>query len=237
MFEEYQEIMIWDDTGFLLFKNRYNENSLITEVYTKNHGKVSGIIFGGTSKKIKNYLQVGNKLHINYNSKSENRIGYFKIEIQKALSPYYFDDIQKLSCISSAMNLVKLLTAESQINQSIYNLLENFYILLNDDNWIQKYIFWELDLLKAIGYDLNLIELVDKKLIDNKTQYTSKSSLDKKIIPNFLVDKTQSSEDLKTLLSGLKLVSDYLDKSILKPNNLNQPISRLQFINTLRELF
>jgi len=237
MFEEYQEIMIWDDTGFLLFKNRYNENSLITEVYTKNHGKVSGIIFGGTSKKIKNYLQIGNKLHINYNSKSENRIGYFKIEIQKALSPYYFDDVQKLSCISSAMNLVKLLTAESQINQSIYNLLENFYILLNDDNWIQKYIFWELDLLKAIGYDLNLIELVDKKLIDNKTQYTSKSSLDKKIIPNFLVDKTQSSEDLKTLLSGLKLVSDYLDKSILKPNNLNQPISRLQFINTLRELF
>ena len=229
--------MIWDDTGFLLFKNRYNENSLITEVYTKNHGKVSGIIFGGTSKKIKNYLQIGNKLHINYNSKSENRIGYFKIEIQKALSPYYFDDVQKLSCISSAMNLVKLLTAESQINQSIYNLLENFYILLNDDNWIQKYIFWELDLLKAIGYDLNLIELVDKKLIDNKTQYTSKSSLDKKIIPNFLVDKTQSSEDLKTLLSGLKLVSDYLDKSILKPNNLNQPISRLQFINTLRELF
>tara|TARA_B100002019_G_scaffold215365_1_gene187971 strand:- start:229 stop:918 length:690 start_codon:yes stop_codon:yes gene_type:complete len=229
--------MIWDDTGFLLFKNRYNENSLITEVYTKNHGKVSGIIFGGTSKKIKNYLQIGNKLHINYNSKSENRIGYFKIEIQKALSPYYFDDVQKLSCISSAMNLVKLLTAESQINQSIYNLLENFYILLNDDNWIQKYIFWELELLKAIGYDLNLIELVDKKLIDNKTQYTSKSSLDKKIIPNFLVDKTQSSEDLKTLLSGLKLVSDYLDKSILKPNNLNQPISRLQFINTLRELF
>jgi len=237
MFEEYQEIMIWDDTGFLLFKNRYNENSLITEVYTKNHGKVSGIIFGGTSKKIKNYLQIGNKLHINYNSKSENRIGYFKIEIQKALSPYYFDDIQKLSCISSAMNLVKLLTAESQINQSIYNLLENFYILLNDDNWIQKYIFWELDLLKAIGYDLNLIELVDKKLIDNKTQYISKSTLDKKIIPNFLIDKTQSSEDLKTLLSGLKLVSDYLDKSILKPNNLNQPISRLQFINTLRELF
>jgi len=229
--------MIWDDTGFLLKKNQYNENSLIAEIFTQDHGKISGIIFGGSSKKIKNYLQIGNQLYINFNSKSENRIGYFKIEIQKALSPYYFDDVQKLSCISSAMNLVKLLTAESQINQSIYNLLENFYILLNDDNWIQKYIFWELELLKAIGYDLNLIELVDKKLIDNKTQYTSKSSLDKKIIPNFLVDKTQSSEDLKTLLSGLKLVSDYLDKSILKPNNLNQPISRLQFINTLRELF
>ena len=59
--------------GFLLNKNRYNENSLISEIYTKNFGKVSGIIFGGTSKKIKNYLQIGNKLYVNYNSKNENR--------------------------------------------------------------------------------------------------------------------------------------------------------------------
>jgi len=56
--------MIWDDIGFLLNKNRYNENSLISEIYTKNFGKVSGIIFGGTSKKIKNYLQIGNKLYV-----------------------------------------------------------------------------------------------------------------------------------------------------------------------------
>ena len=226
--------MIWDDTGFLLFKNRYNENSLISEIYTKDHGKVSGIIFGGTSKKIKNYLQIGNKLYVNYNSKSENRIGYFKIEIQKPLSPFYFDNIQKLSCISSAMNLVRLLTAESQMNQNVYHLLENFYILLNDDNWIQKYIFWELDLFRILGYDLDLTNLVDKKIINNQIQYFSKSSSEKKIIPNFLIDKTQTSKDLKTLLNGLRLVSDYLEKSILKPNNLNQPISRLQFINSLK---
>ena len=62
--------MNWIDEGFLISKNRYNENSLITELYTKDHGKVSGIIFGGTSKKIKNYLQIGNKLHINHNSKN-----------------------------------------------------------------------------------------------------------------------------------------------------------------------
>ena len=108
--------MMWDDSGFLLSKNKYNENSLIVEIFTKNHGKVSGIIFGGTSKKMKNYLQIGNNLYVNYNSKSENTIGYFKIEIQKALSPLYFDNYQKLSCISSAMHLIKILTAESQKN-------------------------------------------------------------------------------------------------------------------------
>tara|TARA_B100001057_G_C22695665_1_gene889622 strand:+ start:210 stop:890 length:681 start_codon:yes stop_codon:yes gene_type:complete len=226
--------MNWDDSGFLLSKNKYNENSLIAEIYTKDHGKISGIIFGGTSKKIKNYLQIGNKIYVNYNSKSENRIGYFKVEIQKALSPLYFDNHQKLLCISSAIQLVKILTADSQKNQIIYNLLENFYILLENQNWIRDYIFWELELFKVLGYDLEFINLVDKKIIGDEFHYISKSSTEKKIVPNFLVEKSKSSEDLKTLLDALKLLGDYLDKTILKPNNLNQPISRLEFINSLK---
>ena len=57
--------MIWDDTGYLISKNKYSENSLIVELFTKNHGKVSGIVYGGSSKKLKiiyksviNYLQI-----------------------------------------------------------------------------------------------------------------------------------------------------------------------------------
>ena len=226
--------MIWDDTGFLISKNKYNENSLIAEIYSKNHGKVSGIIFGGTSKKIKNYLQIGNNLHVNFNTKSENRVGYFKVEIQMAHSPYYFDDQKKLLCISSAMHLVKLLTAESQKNQSIYELLNDFYSLLKDDTWIKNYIFWELELFKILGYDLEFQSLVDEKIVDNQIQYFTKSKNEKKVVPNFLVNKESSNVDLKTLLQGLKLVGDYLEKTILKSNNMNQPLSRKQFINTLK---
>ena len=226
--------MIWDDSGFLLSKNKYSENSIIAEVYTKNHGKISGIIFGGTSKKIKNYLQIGNNLFVNYNSKSEGRIGYFKIEIQQALSPYYFDDQKKLSCISSAMHLIKLLTAESQQNQIIYNLINDFYIFLKNDDWIKNYVYWELELFKTLGFYLVFANLVDKKIINNQSKYVSKSITEKKIIPNFLIDKTSETIDTKTLLDGLKLVGDYLDKTILKPNNLVHPVSRLQFINTLK---
>ena len=226
--------MIWDDTGFLIYKNRYNENSLISEMYTQKHGKISGIIFGGTSKKIKNYLQIGNKLHVNYNSKNENKIGYFKLEIHQALSPLYFDEPKKLSCISSAMNLIRLLTAESQMNTSIYYLIEKFYEILKSDNWIKNYIYWELELFKVLGFDLELKNLVNKKIIENELQYISKSSLEKKIVPNFLVDKNNEPTDIKVLLDGLKLVGDYLEKTILKPNNLNFPNSRLLFVNSLK---
>ncbi len=226
--------MNWIDQGFLVSKSRYSENSIIAELYTLDRGKVSGIIFGGTSKKIKNYLQVGNKLHINYNSKNDNRMGYFKIEILNAYSPYYFDHKQKLSCITSAMNLIKILTAEAQANKKVYSLIKDLFNLLNDQNWLKKYVFWELELLKLLGYDLELENLVEKNLEDNKTVYFASTYSEKKYVPNFLIEKDLEVTDINILLSGLKLVGDYLDKTILKPNNLNYPSSRVIFLNSLK---
>ena len=226
--------MNWTDQSFLLSKNRYSENSIIAELYTENRGKVSGIIFGGTSKKIKNYLQIGNKLHVNYNSKNDSRMGYLKIEILNAYSPLYFDHKQKLSCITSAMNLVKILTAERQTNNNVFLLIENLYKLLNHQDWLKEYIFWELDLLKLLGYDLELENLVEKNLENSKTVYFANTQNEKKYVPNFLIEKNLVVSDINILLSGLKLVGDFLDKTILKPNNINHPNSRIIFINSLK---
>ena len=76
--------------------------------------------------------------------------------------------------------------------------------------------------------------MVRKELIDNKILYISKSSVEKKVVPNFLIDKNDKTENLKDLLDGLKLVGDFMEKTILKPNNVNYPISRNQFINSLK---
>jgi len=226
--------MNWIDSGYLVSKNKYNENSIIAEVYTKNHGKYSGIIFGASSIKIKNYLQIGNSLHINYSSKNENKIGFFKVEIIKALTPLYFDQSKKLMCIASAMNLIKFLTVEAQENIKIYDLISKLFIILNDKDWIKKYIFWELELFKFIGYDLELKKMVKEVFIDNRKEYYVQSNEDKKKIPNFLIDDHLDNIDNQTLIQGLRLVGDFLEKTILKPNNINFPTSRLDFVNILK---
>ena len=132
------------------------------------------------------------------------------------------------------MHLIKLLTAEAQTNKDIFIIINKFFEILDSGNWIQKYIFWELELLKLLGYDLELKNIVEKEVIDEKVNYFVKSSSEKKIIPNFLIDENNENVDLKNLLKGLKLVTDYLEKSILKPNNLNIPISRTHFVNLLK---
>ena len=173
--------MNWQDKGYLLSKNKYNENSVISEFYTENHGKISGIIFGGTSKKIKNYLFEGNKLHINYNSKSQSKIGSLKVEIDEFKTPYFLEDKQKLLCIIYTMNLIKILEKVSE---------------------------------------------------GNKINYKLKNS--GKIIPNFLVNKDEEDISFEDTFDALKIVGDFLDKTIVKPNNLNFPKTRFNFQNSLK---
>ena len=227
--------MIWSDYGYLLSKNKFGENSIITEFFTENHGKISGIIYGATSKKIRNYLLIGNKFHINYNFKNENKLGYLNVEIEKILTPIFFDDKKKLSCIVSSMNLIKLLTVDNQSNINIYYLINDFYNFLENKNWINKLIFWELELLKLIGYDLELKSIVTEEFIDNKKLYYVSNINEKKYIPNFLVEKNNEVVDFNQISNGLKLINDYLEKSVLKPNNISHPKSRIDFLNIIKE--
>ena len=226
--------MNWDDTGYLISKNKYNENSVIADFFTEKHGKCSGIIFGATSKKTKNYLQIGNKFHLNYNYKDEGKIGYFKLEIYKVFTPLYFDSKKKLLCIASAMNLIKVLTVDLQENDKIFKLIDKFYYILENENWIKNYIFWELELFKLVGFDLELKKIAKSQNINNKVTYFVESKSEKKNIPNFLIDDKDYELTKLDLVKGLKLVGDYLDKTILKPNNINFPNTRIDFVNILK---
>ena len=226
--------MSWSDTGYLISKTKYNENSSIVEFYTKAHGKSTGIIFGSTSKKIKNYLQIGNKFFLNYISKNDNKIGYFKVEILKAFGPYFFEDKQRLLCLTSSLRLIKILTVEAESNEKIFNLLDALFEILINDEWIKKYIFWELDLLKYTGYDLNLEKIAKKEITDNKKRYFVESKTEKKYVPNFLIELDLDENNLNNLISGLVIIGDYLDKSILRPNNIIYPIDRTNFIKSLK---
>ena len=226
--------MSWNDTGYLISKTKYNENSSIVEFYTKAHGKSTGIIFGSTSKKIKNYLQIGNKFFLNYISKNDNKIGYFKVEILKAFGPYFFEDKQRLLCLTSSLKLIKILTVEAETNEKIFNLLDALFEILINDEWIKEYIFWELNLLKYNGYDLNLEKIAKTEITDEKKRYFVESKTEKKYVPNFMIEPDLDENNLNNLIAGLVLVGDYLDKSILRPNNLIYPIDRTNFINSLK---
>ena len=224
--------MNWQDKGYLLSLNKYNENSSIAEFYTENNGKIVGVIFGSTSKKIKSYLLIGNKFHINSKLRENGSLGYLKVEIDEIKTPIYLENKKKLFCIIYCMNLIKILTAENENNVEIFNLLEKLFKIIELDNWLVEFLYLELNILKSIGYDINFKDYVIDKSINGQTKYIVVSS--QKIIPNFLIDKNISPENLKDIHSGFSIVGDFLDKTIIKPNNKNYPSSRNDFVNLLK---
>ena len=131
------------------------------------------------------------------------------------------------------MQLIRILNAEAQKNLKIYDLIDNFFKLLKSENWIQNYIYWELELFSLLGYDLELEKLVKKEINNNNIEYSTQSSFEKRKVPNFLIEKNIIAEN-KELLAGLKLVGDFLEKSILRPNNLSFPKNRVSFINSIQ---
>ena len=188
--------MKWIDTGFLISKNKYNENSVIAEIFTLNYGKVTGIIFGASSKKIKSYLEIGNLLHVNYSSKSPEKIGSFKIEISKANTAFFFENKIKLHCIVSTMNLIRILTVENQSNKNLYNLINIFFENIKLNKWLKEYILWELQLYKVLGYNLNLKDLVQREEKNGTTNYFVISNNEKINIPSFLVNEKIEDQDI-----------------------------------------
>ena len=224
--------MKFEDKGFLISKTKYNENSVIADFYTENNGKVTGLIFGATSSKIKNFLFIGNNFNLQFNSKNNNRSGYFKVEIEKIFTPHYLDNKLKLNCILYSMYLIKILTVENQINKKIYKQFYKLFEILNEDEWIKDYIFWELEVIKLVGYDINFNNYVDLSKINENNTYVPTFDGSKEI-PSFLLNKNKTEIKKQELKNGLKIVGDFLNKTILTPNNINYPLSRTEFIKLI----
>ena len=219
--------MNWEDECFLLSKRKFRENANIINVFTQKKGKVGGIVYGGSSRKIRNYLQISNKLMVFNNTKNENKIGYFKTELVKAISPNYFNDKERTSALISLCSLLNSLLPESQPYKNIFKSFDKFINSLHLDNWIILYIFFEINLIKELGYDVNLNSFYNP--MDNAHDL-KKVKIDgyNYEIPNFLINEKIPNEITNLLIKkSLIFTRNVLLNKFFTPNNLIFPKSRI----------
>ena len=223
--------MNWEDECYLLSKRKFRENANIINVFTPKKGRVSGIVYGGNSRKIRNYLQISNKLIVFNNAKNENKLGYFKTELVKPISPNFFNDKKRTSAIISLCSLLNILLPESQPNKKIYNLFEAFIENINLDNWIFLYIFFEINLIKELGFDVNLKQHA-KFIEKNKFFINIKLDNFKYEVPVFLINESIPNEISENIFKkSLFFTRSLILNKFFLPNNLIFPKSRIIFEN------
>ena len=219
--------MNWESEGFILSKRKFRENAIILEVFTVDFGKTSGIVYGGTSRKIKNYLQLSNKIYVSYTSKNENKIGYFKTELIDAIAPKYFNDKNKILCLNSITSMLKILLPENQKLDQIYNSLNDFLSLFNKKNWLINYLNWELNLISNLGFgfDTNTINKNGDKNFNLKID-----NIEYKI-PSFLVSTNINEINSEQIYEGLLFCRKLMENKFFIPNDIKFPFSRKIFEN------
>tara|TARA_X000001036_G_C20580152_1_gene766392 strand:+ start:361 stop:1041 length:681 start_codon:yes stop_codon:yes gene_type:complete len=219
--------MNWEDECYLLSKRKFRENGSIIHVFTEKKGKIDGIVYGGNSRKIRNYLQISNKLFAIHSSKNENKIGYFKTELIKPVSPLYFNDKERTAALISICSLLNVLLPEGQPNKKIYNSFEELINSINLDNWIILYVFFELNLIKDLGYDTNLRNLTT---IDKNDTEIKKINIDgyNYEVPTYLISKkTPEAISKKLIRKSLYFTRNLILNRFFLPNNIPFPRSRV----------
>ena len=225
--------MNWENEGFILSKRKFRENAIILEVFTSDFGKVNGIVYGGTSRKVKNYLQLTNKIYLNYVSKSDNRIGYFKTELIEAFAPRYFNNKNKILCLNSITSILRILLPENQKSKNIYNSLENLLSHFDKNDWFLNYLYWELNLISNLGFGFDTDKI--SNINGQKNINIKIDNIDYKI-PIFLISKDNANINSNEIYEGLLFTRKLMENKFFIPNNIKFPLSRKIFENKFLEI-
>lgn len=149
--------MDWRDTGILLGTSKHGETSLILEVFTPAHGRHAGVLRGGASRKMAPHLMPGAQLDLTWRARLEDHIGSFTVEPLRSRAASVMADRQALAGLTAVLALIRFCLPEREGHAALYARTETLLDLLpQQDLWPLAYLRWELALLDALGFGLDL---------------------------------------------------------------------------------
>ena len=216
--------------GILLFNKLSSDNNLYVKFLTEHDEILSGLSFGGSSKKKKSVYQIGYFLNIILNNKRLNFPNNISAELSK---PYYYNifiDKYKLHCLLALVSLLNISIIEGQKINGIFNISENMInILSNNERWIIDFFLFLLNLLKLIGYELDFKQNKNFNFFHLETLQFQNSNTSECIkFPHALLNKFEKI-NLDNANSFFKIFEIVIQNHHLNNMNLNIPTNYLKF--------
>ena len=124
-----------------------------------------------------------------------------------------------------------MLLPESQPYKKLYVLLDSLLKNFDNDDWMIHYIYWELALLKELGFDPFLEQFFDKSSDVNIQKIIEIDNV-KYQAPTFLLSKKKKEIlNSREIVSALSFTRNILTNKFFLPNNLILPKSRIMLEN------
>lgn len=237
--------MKWNADGYILSVKPHGETSAIINVLTKEKGRHAGIVRGGRSRRMRPVLQPGNHVTVNWNARLSEHLGIYTVEALDARAAIFMQNRISLAGLNAITALCMQALPEREPHPKLYDVFEILLAQLHDsDVWPPVYVRFEMALLHALGYGLDLSECAATGSTENLTHVSPRSGravstdaaqpyLDKLLIlPPFLKGENTLAEG--DVAAGLELTGTFLKTRIFYANNKNMPEARGRLVKILR---
>ncbi|KCZ60583.1 DNA repair protein RecO [Hyphomonas chukchiensis] len=239
--------MNWTDEGLILGGRRFGEGGLIIDVLTKTRGRRSGLVYGGASRARRAQYEAGNTVSLSWTGRLEEQLGRFDVaEASRERASRVLDDAGALSAISAVTTLLRGALDEGDAAGSA--LYEATTILLDQiearEVWPALYVRWELGLLSALGFGLDLDECALSGANDGLTHVSPKtgravrgSEAEEYVsrllrLPGFLVTPG-APVGVDDIADGLALTGYFIEARVFNGMNRAVPPQRAQLVARL----
>ena len=239
--------MNWSDEGIVLSARKHGETSVIVTLMTAEHGRHAGLVRGGTAQRARGLYEPGNLVTADWRARLEDHLGTFKCELLKSNAALVLDFPLRLAGLSSACAVTERALPEREPHPQHYLCLSALLAAIEEDNWVQRYVLWELQILANLGFGLDLSACAATGNTDHLIYVSPRSGqavsaeagapYRKKLLPlpSFLLGSASevASPSSQDLTKGLELTGYFLRRQVFIHHKTGGPSARTRFVDRL----
>jgi DNA repair protein RecO (recombination protein O) len=236
--------MDWSDEGIVLSARKHGEAAAIVTLLTRDHGRHAGLVRGGAGRRQRGLYQTGNRLNATWRARLEEHLGSFSCEMMRAYAAEVMSEKLPLAALSSSAILLELTLPEREPHGDVFEGFSNLLEALLKPGWEITYVRWELELLAAVGFGLDLASCAVTGVTENLTHVSPRSGRavskdagaayrDKLLaLPGFLrADSPDAPAGRDDILAGLTLTGHFLQRFVFAPDDRQVPAARTRLVD------
>lgn len=242
--------MEWSDDAIVLSVRAHGESSAILEVLSRVHGRHAGLVRGGGSRKAKSSLQPGNTLHVNWRARLSEHLGNFTIEPARSRAGELMEKRAALAGLNAFSSIASAALPEREAHEAVFEVGEILLDAMAQDDfshWAPLYVRWEMGLLEALGFGLDLTRCASTGVTDDLIYVSPRTGRavsgaagepykDRLFaLPGFLLGSQNSDPSPADIAAGLRLTAHFLLERVLAPHGHEMPAARQRLDELARE--
>jgi DNA repair protein RecO (recombination protein O) len=239
--------MEFEDEAYVLSARAHGESGAVVELLTARHGKYAAHVAGGSSKRMRPFLQAGSQVLARFRARTPEQLGSASLEPQGEGPSALFDDALALSGLQAAAAVAAGALPEREPHPGAYLAFQALtQALALPDIWPAVFVRFEAGLLQDLGFALDLSKCAVTGTTDDLIYVSPRTgrAVSKGAgepykerllaLPPFMLT-SQARLQAGDVKAGLELTAHFLEAFIFNPMNRPLPPARLWLVDRLSE--